>query len=419
MPAYNNQQNQTTYNSNYNQFEQKQQTTGLLLDFEDETTSINTLHSSKQTTSQQAKQETNLSDNFELLLDLDDNTAASTQQPQHQAPKAASANLFNDPFDIFTSIPTSTSSNISSNRAANIDDLFASISQPTQTTNKPSIIFDPFDSFSTPNAPTSKPDTLNSFFSNSQPSSAFAAQKTNSNNSINSGLLNNSNNKTTPTDPFANLTAFTSSNSKSNSQTNLNQAKQNTNKPNYFIPTASNQSGTSNLNFNSSSQQKPAAGASAGASTASAFNFQTSAGLGGPGASSSSVFDEFLPKNFQKASDRTNMSLKDLQRETNAKEIDPDKLKIMEWTDGKKANIRALLCSLHKVLWENETRWEPVGMQQLVTANDVKKVYRRAVLVVHPDKLTDHPHINLARLIFVELNDAWAQFQNEGQKNLF
>lgn len=99
--------------------------------------------------------------------------------------------------------------------------------------------------------------------------------------------------------------------------------------------------------------------------------------------------------------------------------MDPNKVKIMEWTDGKKANIRALLCSLHKVLWEGETKWQPCGMQQLVNANDVKKVYRKAVLVVHPDKLSDHPEVELARLIFVELNDAWAQFNQEGQKNLF
>lgn len=112
------------------------------------------------------------------------------------------------------------------------------------------------------------------------------------------------------------------------------------------------------------------------------------------------------------------MTLKDLKREQNVKEMDPDKLKISEWTDGKKANIRALLCSMHKVLWD-ECKWEPVGMQQLVSAADVKKIYRKAVLVVHPDKLTDHPQVNLARMIFVELNDAWAQFQKEGQQNLF
>jgi curved DNA-binding protein CbpA len=71
------------------------------------------------------------------------------------------------------------------------------------------------------------------------------------------------------------------------------------------------------------------------------------------------------------------------------------------------------------VLWDGETRWEKVGMHQLVTADQVKKIYRKAVLAVHPDKLTDDPNINLARMIFVELNDAWAQFQNEGNKNLF
>lgn len=58
-------------------------------------------------------------------------------------------------------------------------------------------------------------------------------------------------------------------------------------------------------------------------------------------------------------------------------------------------------------------------MHQLVTADQVKKIYRKAVLAVHPDKLTDDPNINLARMIFVELNDAWAQFQSEGNKNLF
>lgn len=74
---------------------------------------------------------------------------------------------------------------------------------------------------------------------------------------------------------------------------------------------------------------------------------------------------------------------------------------------------------MHKVLWDGETRWQPVGMHQLVTAEEVKKVWRKAVLVVHPDKLTDHPQVNLARMIFVELNESWAQFQQSEQKNLY
>ena len=60
---------------------------------------------------------------------------------------------------------------------------------------------------------------------------------------------------------------------------------------------------------------------------------------------------------------------------------------MLEWTQGKEKNIRALLCSLDKVLWDGEKRWKRVGMQDLVSADQVKKVYRKAVLSVHPDKV--------------------------------
>jgi cyclin G-associated kinase len=59
----------------------------------------------------------------------------------------------------------------------------------------------------------------------------------------------------------------------------------------------------------------------------------------------------------------------------------------MEWTEGKRRNIRALLCSLHTILWEG-TRWQEVGMHQLVSRADVKKMYRKACLAVHPDKVS-------------------------------
>lgn len=62
---------------------------------------------------------------------------------------------------------------------------------------------------------------------------------------------------------------------------------------------------------------------------------------------------------------------------------------ILDWIEGKERNIRALLSTMHTVLWEGETRWKPVGMADLVTPEQVKKVYRKAVLVVHPDKVRD------------------------------
>lgn len=61
---------------------------------------------------------------------------------------------------------------------------------------------------------------------------------------------------------------------------------------------------------------------------------------------------------------------------------------ILEWIEGKERNIRALISTLHTVLWEGENKWKPVSMADLVTPEQVKKYYRKAVLVVHPDKVS-------------------------------
>uniref|UniRef100_A0A673KY58 DnaJ (Hsp40) homolog, subfamily C, member 6 n=1 Tax=Sinocyclocheilus rhinocerous TaxID=307959 RepID=A0A673KY58_9TELE len=82
-------------------------------------------------------------------------------------------------------------------------------------------------------------------------------------------------------------------------------------------------------------------------------------------------------------------TIAEMRKEEMAKEMDPEKIKILDWIEGKERNIRALLSTMHTVLWEAETRWKPVGMADLVTPEQVKKVYRKAVLVVHPDKVRD------------------------------
>uniref|UniRef100_A0A2K6LNK0 Auxilin n=1 Tax=Rhinopithecus bieti TaxID=61621 RepID=A0A2K6LNK0_RHIBE len=112
-------------------------------------------------------------------------------------------------------------------------------------------------------------------------------------------------------------------------------------------------------------------------------------------------------------------TIAEMRKEEMAKEMDPEKLKILEWIEGKERNIRALLSTMHTVLWAGETKWKPVGMADLVTPEQVKKVYRKAVLVVHPDKATGQPYEQYAKMIFLELNDAWSEFENQGQKPLY
>ncbi|KAL0892397.1 hypothetical protein ABMA27_015518 [Loxostege sticticalis] len=108
-----------------------------------------------------------------------------------------------------------------------------------------------------------------------------------------------------------------------------------------------------------------------------------------------------------------------MRKEELAQTMDPEKLKIREWTEGKKANIRALLCSLHTVVWE-DCRWTRCDMSQLVTPDHVKRNYRKACLAVHPDKQMGTPNESLAKLIFMELNNAWSDFENDAkQQNLF
>ena len=72
-------------------------------------------------------------------------------------------------------------------------------------------------------------------------------------------------------------------------------------------------------------------------------------------------------------------------------------LQILDWIEGKERNIRALLSTLHTVLWDGEIRWKPVSMADLVTPDQVKKYYRKAVLVVHPDKVQDNSLCGIKR----------------------
>ncbi|XP_040093661.1 cyclin-G-associated kinase isoform X2 [Oryx dammah] len=132
-------------------------------------------------------------------------------------------------------------------------------------------------------------------------------------------------------------------------------------------------------------------------------------------------FEDLLPsQGFSSRADRKGpRTIAEMRRQDQARDLDPLKLKLLEWTEGKERNIRALLSTLHTALWDGESRWTPVGMADLVTPAQVKKHYRRAVLVVHPDKARGQPYEQYARMMFMELSDAWAEFESQGSRPLF
>ncbi|XP_062873538.1 cyclin-G-associated kinase isoform X2 [Trichomycterus rosablanca] len=112
-------------------------------------------------------------------------------------------------------------------------------------------------------------------------------------------------------------------------------------------------------------------------------------------------------------------TIAEMRKQELSKDMDPLKLQILDWIEGKERNIRALLSTLHTVLWEGENRWKPPSMADLVTPDQVKKFYRKAALIVHPDKAAGQPYEQYAKMIFMELNDAWSEFENQGAKPLF
>ncbi|EOA33968.1 hypothetical protein CARUB_v10021463mg [Capsella rubella] len=84
------------------------------------------------------------------------------------------------------------------------------------------------------------------------------------------------------------------------------------------------------------------------------------------------------------------------------------------WAAGKEGNMRALLSSLHLVLWP-ECGWEAVSLTDLITCAGVKKVYKKANLYVHPDKVHQKgaQQKYIAEKVFNILKEAWNKFNKE------
>ncbi|XP_052203480.1 auxilin-related protein 2-like [Diospyros lotus] len=92
---------------------------------------------------------------------------------------------------------------------------------------------------------------------------------------------------------------------------------------------------------------------------------------------------------------------------------------IKRWAAGKEGNLRALLSSLQYVLWP-ECGWQPVSLTDLITSVSVKKVYYKATLCVHPDKVQQRganvQQKFIAEKVFDLLKEAWNKFNSEELK---
>ncbi|KAK9945876.1 hypothetical protein M0R45_011369 [Rubus argutus] len=90
--------------------------------------------------------------------------------------------------------------------------------------------------------------------------------------------------------------------------------------------------------------------------------------------------------------------------------------KINSWASGREGNMRALLSSLQCVVWP-ECGWEPVSLTDLITSGSVKKVYRKATLCIHPDKVQQKgaslEQKYTAEKVFDILKEAWTKFNKE------
>ncbi|KAL1122209.1 hypothetical protein AAG570_003614 [Ranatra chinensis] len=133
------------------------------------------------------------------------------------------------------------------------------------------------------------------------------------------------------------------------------------------------------------------------------------------GKKSGDIFEDLLGSQgyaFTSKKDAGPRTINEMRREEQAKVTDPDRLKVLDWTEGKTNNIRALLTSLHTVVW-GEAKWSQCHMHQLISTAEVKKAYRKACIAVHPDKHIGTENEKLAKMIFMELNNAWTEFEKD------
>ncbi|KAL8451580.1 hypothetical protein Emed_001929 [Eimeria media] len=87
------------------------------------------------------------------------------------------------------------------------------------------------------------------------------------------------------------------------------------------------------------------------------------------------------------------------------------KMELDRWAktaDGSFKDVRTLLSTMHEVLWQ-DAPWEPASLSSLMMPATLKKQFRRALLLAHPDKHQSAPPARQYRAerIFQALNESF------------
>lgn len=138
----------------------------------------------------------------------------------------------------------------------------------------------------------------------------------------------------------------------------------------------------------------------------------------------SNVFDELFGMDTDKAfctrpcvEQDNQIDKKELDsiKEKEAKELDEateleDRLLII-WSSHHNKNIRNLLTTMHNVIWK-DSGWKPIFLSDVIESKNVKLYYRKALLIVHPDRCNLRSEkIRLrAKSIFETLNESYQEF---------
>lgn len=108
----------------------------------------------------------------------------------------------------------------------------------------------------------------------------------------------------------------------------------------------------------------------------------------------------------------TNKKIAEAEEDAVRKRLEP---KIKAWSEehGKKKQLRALLGSLHTILWA-DAKWKPLTIGDILEDSKCKKFYHKASRVVHPDKTgnLDAEKRFLAKRVFDALSQAKTEFDN-------